>query len=131
MRVVYSDTNETGYGGYVAEHDPCVVYGQWTSEEAKRSSTWRELAALLSRMIDLDDWCLNPAGFVELNRMWGQYTVNRFASFSNCQLPRFDSQCWNPGSEAVDAFTVDWYGEVHLWCPPTVMIPRVIRHAQV
>ncbi len=46
MRVVYSDASETGYGGYVVEHGPCMAYGQWTSEEAKSSSTWRELAAV-------------------------------------------------------------------------------------
>ena len=33
--------------------------------------------------------------------------VDRFASFHNCQVPRFNSRCWNPGSEAVDAFTVN------------------------
>ena len=38
--------------------------------------------------------------------------------------------CWNPGSEAVDAFTVDWSGENNWWCPPIGLIPRVIRHAQ-
>ncbi len=46
MRVVYLDASETGYTGYVVEHGPCVAYGQWTSEEARRSSTWRELAAV-------------------------------------------------------------------------------------
>ena len=27
MRVVYSDASDTGYGGYVVEHGPCVAYG--------------------------------------------------------------------------------------------------------
>ncbi len=155
MRVLYSDASETGYGGYVVEHGPCVAYGQWTSEEAKRRSTWQELAAvdgvisavaptlsntcvrwftvnqdvartlivgskknmlhvitlnifslavrygiqlepkwipteltekanLLSRVIDLDDWCLNPAVFAQLNRMWGSYT-------SVCQLQQLST----------------------------------------
>ena len=47
VRVVYSDASDTGYGGYVVEHGPCVVHGQWTAEEAKQSSTWRELTAVL------------------------------------------------------------------------------------
>ena len=46
MRVVYSDASETGYGGYVVEHGPCVSFGQWTAEEASQSSTWRELSAV-------------------------------------------------------------------------------------
>ena len=201
MRVVYSDASDTGYGGYVVEHGPCSAYGQWTEEEAKQSSTWRELTAVcqvlrsvacklsntrvrwfsdnqnvvrilqvgskqahlqtiavkifslavhwhiclepewipresneqadyLSRIIDLDDWFLNPHVFSQLDADWGPHTIDRFASCHNAQLPRFNSRCWNPGSEAVDAFTVDWAGENNWWCPPIALIPRVIRHAQ-
>ena len=46
LRVVYADVSDTGYGGHVVEHGPCVVHGQWTAEEAVRSSTWRELTAV-------------------------------------------------------------------------------------
>ena len=202
MRVVYSDASETGYGGYVVEHGPCVAFGQWTAEEASQSSTWRELSAVyqvllavackltntrvhwftdnqnvarilqvgskkpqlhaialkvfallvqyqlhlepewiprdlnvradfLSRIVDHDDWFLDPAIFARIDAMWGPHTVDRFASFHNAQLPRFNSHCWNPGSEAVDAFTVNWGGQNNWWCPPIGLIPRVIRHAQV
>ena len=31
----------------MVEHDPCVAYGQWTTEEAQQSSTWREIMAVL------------------------------------------------------------------------------------
>ena len=55
---------------------------------------------------------LNPTVFAELDKVWGQHTVDRFASFHNCQLPRFNSRCWNPGNEAVDVFTIDWVGEI-------------------
>ena len=202
LRVVYSDASETGYGGYVVEHGPCVSFGQWTAEEASQSSTWRELSAVyqvllavacklantrvrwftdnqnvarilqvgskkpqlhaialkvfalsvqyqlhlepewipkdlnvradfLSRIVDHDDWFLDPAIFARIDAMWGPHTVDRFASFHNAQLPRFNSRCWNPGSEAVDAFTVNWGGQNNWWCPPIGLIPRVIRHAQV
>ena len=201
VRVVYSDASDTGYGGYVVEHGPCVAYGQWTTHEAHQSSTWRELTAVLrvlsaiavklmnfrvhwftdkqnvarillvgskmallqatalkifslsvqhqirlesewiprglneradylSRIIDYDDWQLNPLVFSELDNAGGPHTVDRFASFQNSQVPRFNSRCWNPGSETVDAFTVDWSGENNWWCPPIGLIPRVIRHAQ-
>jgi hypothetical protein len=46
MRVVYSDASDTGYGGYLVEHGPCMAYGQWTEHGAQQSSTWRELAAV-------------------------------------------------------------------------------------
>ena len=90
-----------------------------------------ERADLLSRIIDYDDWQLNPMVFARLDAVWGPHSVDRFASFQNCQIPRFNSQCWNPGAEAVDAFTVDWRGENNWWCPPLALVPRVIRHAQV
>ena len=38
---------------------------------------------------------------------------------------------WCPGTEAVDAFTVNWAGENNWLCPPIMLISRVIRHAQV
>ena len=195
VRVVYSDASETGNGGFVVEHGACVSHGQWTAEQAKYSSTWRELSAVrmvlaavadklsncrvrwftdnqnvvrilqvgsrkpdlqsvalkvlnlliqyhivlepewvprekadyLSRIIDYDDWFLNPVVFAELDAAWGPHTVDRFADFHN----RFHSRCWNPGSEAVDAFTVNWRGENNWWCPPITLIPRVIGHAHV
>ena len=201
VRVVYSDASDTGYGGYVVEHGPCVSFGQWSDEEARQSSTWRELMAVcqvlesvaakltnarirwftdsqnvarilevgsrkpqlhavalkvfslsvqyqirlvpewiprelnvradyLSCIVDHDDWLLNPVVFAQLDAIWGPHTVDRFASFHNRQLPRFNSRCWNPGSEAVDAFTVNWLGENNWLCPPIALIPRVLRHAQ-
>ena len=201
VRVVYSDASDTGYGGFVVEHGPCVAYGQWTEWEARQSSTWRELTAVLqilmavveklkncrvrwftdnqnvarilqvgskksglhatavkvfslsvqhhirlepewiprhlneradylSRIVDYDDWQLNPDIFADLDVAWGPHSVDRFASFHNYQVPRYNSRCWNPGSEAVDAFTVDWAGENNWLCPPIGLIPRVIRHAQ-
>ena len=66
-----------------------------------------EKADYLSRIIDYDDWQLHPSLFSVLDNLWGPHSVDRFASFHNCQLPRFNSRCWNPGSEAVDAFTVN------------------------
>lgn len=38
---------DTGFGGYVVEHEGCVSYGQWTAEGTNMSSTWRELSAVL------------------------------------------------------------------------------------
>ena len=35
-----------------------------------------------------------------------------------------------PSSEAVDAFTVDWCNENNWWCPPPMLVPRVLRHAE-
>ena len=67
----------------------------------------------------------------KIDAQWGPHTADRFASYVNKQLPRFNSRSWNPGTEAVDLFTVNWHGENNWWCPPILLIPRVIRHAQV
>ena len=88
-------------------------------------------ADYLSRMIDYDDWMLNPLVFNQLNARWGPFTVDRFAEARNAQLPRFNSRHWSPGTEAVDTFTCDWGNENNWWCPPIYLIPRLLKHARV
>ena len=46
VRMVYSDSSSTGYGGYIVEHGDKVATGQWSVEESKQSSTWWELHAV-------------------------------------------------------------------------------------
>ena len=81
----------------------------------KVESIPRELslrADLLSQIIDLDVWMLNPAVFAELDKAWGPHTVDRFSSFHNCQLPRLNIHYWKPVSVAIDAFPVNWSTKV-------------------
>ena len=44
VRCVYSDTSDTGYGGYTVEHGMHIEL--CLPNEAKQSSTWRELVAV-------------------------------------------------------------------------------------
>lgn len=46
VRVVYSDASGTGYAGYTVEHGYHIALGKLSEEEKRRSSTWRELAAV-------------------------------------------------------------------------------------
>ena len=46
VRVVYSDASATGYVGYMVEHGNLIANGEWSPDEAKQSSTWRELRAI-------------------------------------------------------------------------------------
>ena len=46
-----------------------------------------EVADYFSRIIDYSDWSLNPLVFRELDWMWGPHVVDRFANWSNCQVP--------------------------------------------
>jgi len=89
-----------------------------------------ELADYISRIVDSDDWQLEPTLFAWLDNVWGPHTVDRFASQHNAQLPRFNSRFACKDTEAVDAFTMDWSGENNWWCPPPMLITRVLRHAE-
>ena len=201
VRCVYSDASDTGYGGCTVEHGMHVAQGNWLPDEAKQSSTWRELVAVgrvlgsvaiklrnmrvrwftdnqnvvrilkvgsckphlqiealkvfktclahnvrlepewvpreknqladyFSRIIDYDDWYIDQAVYKMLDTTWGPHTVDRFATAYNAQVQRFNSRFACPGSEAVDAFTVDWSKENNWWCPPPMLVPRVLRHAE-
>ena len=68
--------------------------------------------------------------FGMLEGMFGPHMIDRFADANNNQVARFNSHYWSPGTEAVDAFTINWIGENNWLCPPIGLIPRVIRHAQ-
>jgi hypothetical protein len=70
-----------------------------------------ERADFISRIVDYDDWKLDTSLFVQFDSLWGPHTVDCFASEHNCQLPRYFSRFWCPGTEAVDAFTVHWKDE--------------------
>ena len=107
----------------------CIQYNirlepEWIPREKN------ELADYISRIVDYDDWQLDPAVFAMLNALWGPYSVDRFASSYNAQLVRFNSRFASHGTEAVDAFTVDWHGENNWCCPPPYLVPRVIRHME-
>ena len=86
-------------------------------------------ADYLSRLVDHDDWMVNPHIFQWIDSVWGPDTIDRFATHYNRHLPRFNSRFWNPDTEAVDAFTCNWSGENNWLCPPIYLIPRVLRHA--
>lgn len=52
-RVVYSDASDIGYGGYCVEMGREFASGQWRHDEAEKSSTWRELVAVLRVLISI------------------------------------------------------------------------------
>ena len=60
----------------------------------------------VSRNVDLNDWSVNPVLFRLIESRWGPH--NRFASFYNAQILKYNATFENPGKEAVDAFIQDW-----------------------
>ncbi|KAK3244028.1 hypothetical protein CYMTET_46348 [Cymbomonas tetramitiformis] len=86
------------------------------------------MADYLAGIYDGDDWQLNPYWFRWLDGLWGQHTVDRFATDKNALLPRFNSRWWCPGSENIDCFSLtDWWLENN-WCnPPFGLVGRLLE----
>ena len=98
---------------------------EWLPREENR------VADEFSRIIDVDDWMINPSIFAWVDYFWGPHTVDRFANCHNAQLDCFNSRFWVARSEAIDAFTVNWANENNWLCPPIHLVCRVLRHVTV
>jgi hypothetical protein len=86
-------------------------------------------ADALSRIVDYGDWTVSWEVFKEVEALWGTHTIDRFADHQNSKCKRFNSRWWVPGTETVDAFTVEWKGENN-WCvPPLELVPQTLKHA--
>ena len=105
----------------MCEHNSIILVPNWLPRTANI------LADSLSRIVDHDDWGLKHCIFLEFNKTWGPYTIDRFASHYNTQCTRFNSLVWYPGTEAVDAFSQIWSGENNWLVPPPSLIPRTIN----
>ena len=64
----------------------------------------------------------------EIEGRWGPHTIDRFANFRNKKLSRFNSLSWNPGTENVDDFGLDWHGKNNYICSRVFLVPRFLRH---
>ena len=81
----------------------------------------------LSRDLDIDDWKLNPSEFSRKQREWGEHTVDRFASATSAQLPRYYSLYTDPYSEGTNSLAHDWTGDRNWVNPPWDLLPEVAQ----
>ncbi|VDI24913.1 Hypothetical predicted protein [Mytilus galloprovincialis] len=44
--IIYSDANDTGFGGYIVEAPQNIANGMWIESERSNSSTWKELSVV-------------------------------------------------------------------------------------
>ncbi len=91
-------------------------------------------ADYLSKFRDRHDWTLARSLFRRIERRWGRFDVDLFASHQNNRTRRFFSYFYCPGSSGVDAFTQDW-SQLSFpngcWCfPPFDQMAAVLRHAR-
>ena len=107
---------------WICSNDSISLEIEWISRDNNKR------ADQLSRIIDFDDWFINDFAFEYFDHIWGVHTVDRFANVFNKKMTRYNSLLWNPGCEAIDAFTQDWKGENNWLVPPVKLIIRVIKH---
>ena len=75
---------------------------------------------------DRTDWMLNRNEFRKLERRWGPFTLDAFATRLNAQLPRYCSWKADPGATFVDALQQDYRQERAYANPPLNLIARFL-----
>ena len=85
-------------------------------------------ADFLSKIIDVEDWETSLSFFSYMDTLWGPHTIDRFANYRNKKTDRFNSRFWNPGSEAVDAFSQNWKTDNNWLVPPISLVAKSILH---
>lgn len=88
------------------------------------------LADSLSRVVNQYQWRLHPRLFRMIDQMYGPHSVDRFASITTTQLTRYNSQFYDPETEAVDALAQSWIGENNFVNCPFKLIPQVLKLVQ-
>lgn len=98
---------------------------QWIPREQN------QVADYYSKIKDSDDWSIDNNTFNNINRRFGPFTVDRFASNLNAKCKIFNSKYFCPGTSHVDTFTSNWKDENNWICPPISCIGSVIRHMEL
>lgn len=77
------------------------------------------------------EWSLDPTIFNELTSRWGEPEIDMFASRLNHKLTSYEAWKPDPGTVAIDAFTLDW-SKYHLIYrfPPFSLISKVLLFIQ-
>ena len=97
------------------------------------AGTENELADYLSRFSETGDWATNPRIFEHLDQCWGPHTIDRFASYQNHKVHRYNSAVPDPLAEAVDAFQAGHWRwnttglkECNYWNPPFHLLAETV-----
>ena len=85
-------------------------------------------ADFYSRIIDFDDWAVDPFWFDFICQRLGVATFDRFADCDNKKCLLFNSKYYSPGSAALDSFTQDWSGHLNWLVPPLHLVIHAIHH---
>jgi hypothetical protein len=81
-----------------------------------------------SRNVNADsEWELSQTMFKQIEKQFGPFSVDLFASRLNRKCGKFYSRFPDPEAKAVDAFTISWKDENFYAFPPFALILRTLR----
>ncbi|EFN81403.1 hypothetical protein EAI_09447, partial [Harpegnathos saltator] len=81
-----------------------------------------------SRISDTNtEWSLSEQAFRAVEGVFGPFDIDLFASIINAKLDLYVSWFPDPGSWAIDAFTLSWQSLYFYAFPPFIIIPRILR----
>jgi hypothetical protein len=86
-----------------------------------------EWADKLSKDLDEDDWTVHPGFWAVIQRRFGPFDCDMFASGETALLERFCALYWCPGVEYVDCFSRSWSQGRLWWNPNPREVGRVLR----
>lgn len=96
--------------------------------QASYVTTKNNIADDASRKLSLEtEWELAEAAFNEIVRELGQPEIDLFASIANRKVETYVSWHKDPGSVAVDAFTISWTNKFFYAFPPFSIILRTLN----
>ena len=82
----------------------------------------------ISKLSNTDEWEVSKVFFDFMNGLWGPYDIDRFASYKNRKLERYNSRFLDFESEATDTFTQSWNADNNWLVPPINLVWRTIFH---
>ena len=65
-----------------------------------------------------------------MEHKFGPHTIDRFASDISAQLLRYNTKYFSLKAEALDAFSLNWYGDNNYVFPPPSLVGQVIYHVR-
>ena len=129
--IVSSDSNKQHLQKLVES-----IYDLTVSGCAKLDVQWvprkqNTIADTLSKMYDFEDWETTNALFKYLNRVWGSFTMDRFADDKNCKTKVFNSKHWCLNTDCVDAFSTSWQHENNYLVSPYTSYSKPIKQLRL
>jgi len=76
---------------------------------------------------DNKEWMLRPDIFQHVTKLWGEPTIDLFASRLNAQVACYASWRPDPGATYVDAFSISWENQFFYAFPPFSLIARCLQ----